>query len=71
MAATAQPRLIVRDGRQWWSCQACNRKLAEVRGERVIVRSGRLHLEAAGGALCSVCPSCGEVNTLVCAKIAS
>ncbi len=71
MVAVAQPHLIIRDGRQWWNCRVCDRKLAEVRGERVIIRRGNFHLEAAGGALCAICEKCGEVNTLACDRLAS
>jgi rubrerythrin len=68
MSATMaiQPaKVVVADGRRWWSCPNCNRRLAEIVGDRAVVEIGeRRYTMAVRAEPDQTCPRCGTVSVL-------
>lgn len=58
-------RIVERQGRQWWLCPVCAKTLAEVIGDRIVIR---VHERVIGMARAKtpdqVCPQCGTHSVL-------
>lgn len=58
-SAIHQPALIVtRSGRQWWVCPECNKTIAEVKRESIVIEMRNRRLVVSGMAYSQVCPHC-------------
>jgi hypothetical protein len=59
----AQPETV--NGRQWWRCPCCRRTLAEIVGDRIVVKVAHQTVRLPRvGDVDQPCPRCGAVSVL-------
>lgn len=60
-------KVVVADGRRWWHCPACGKRLGEIVSDRVVVKIGerefRMAVQSQPDQTCPR-PRCGTVSVL-------
>jgi YgiT-type zinc finger domain-containing protein len=60
---TTKPALLlIRNGRQWWTCPACKKTLGEVTAGHVEVKIGPRQITLISDVTVQTCPQCGAAS---------
>lgn len=64
MAEIAPAKVVLEKGCRWWRCPNCGQKMAELVGERVVIKAAGVLISLRARPVEQGCPRCGMVSEL-------